>query len=138
MNDLQDTHDVVTVGSESENEESGTGSENPNFDGGLRSTRDTGREGGVDDGEGTAVLGIRNQRPVSEKESEEDEHSVGDIVSSVSERRGTGSQDLKERVEMLDLVGVRLDTVVSSLHSLVSSRSGLSVLQSVNIDGRSV
>ena len=39
---------------------------------------------------------------------------------------------------MLDFVGVLSDGEISSLHSLSCARSSLSVLQSVDVDGRSV
>lgn len=67
-----------------------------------------------------------------------DEHGVGDIVGTVSEGSGARGENLKERVKVLDLVGVRSDGVVSRFHSLVRSASGLSSLQTVNIDGGSV
>ena len=89
-------HDVVTVGNETDGDGSGKNGELPDgyrsFGGGGIS----GRPGRV------------NDSPRTDR--------VSDIVGTVGERCGTGSQDLDERVSVFDLVRVLFGVGVDSFH----------------------
>ncbi|GAO47292.1 hypothetical protein G7K_1501-t1 [Saitoella complicata NRRL Y-17804] len=105
------THDVVTVGRETDNDGGTTERENPDGDIGLGARNNTTLPNLVDNDKGT--------------------DSVGDIISTVSERRGTSRQNLQERVEVLSLVIILRSTSVhlsDANGTLVTSVLGTSLL----------
>jgi hypothetical protein len=108
-----DLHDVVAVGDETKRQGSGQNSELPDGNGSLRLGGATGAPSTVDDGPGT--------------------DSVTDIVGTVGERSGTGSENLDEGVCVLDLVGVFLSMAVDTLHTGTFGGSVDTSLSSVNI-----
>lgn len=96
-------HDVVTVGPDTKSNTGTTEAENPNRDSRLGTLKRARAPDLVDGGIGT--------------------NGVGDIVSTVGERGGTGSHDLDEGVEVLGLVVVVRDVGVDS--SKIASEDGL-------------
>jgi hypothetical protein len=92
-----DLHDIVSVGDQTERQGSGENSQLPDGDRGLGLGGVTGGPGRVDDSPGT--------------------DSVTDIVGTVSEGSSAGSENLDERVGVLDLVGVLLSMAVDALHA---------------------
>ena len=108
-----DLHDVVTVGDETERQGGGKDSKLPDGDGSLGAGSLAGVPSAVDDS------------PRSD--------SVTDIVGTVSERGSTGSDDLDERVGVLNLVGVLLGVAVDTLHTLSFGSAVYTSLSSVDV-----
>jgi hypothetical protein len=108
-----DLHDVVTVGDETKRQRSGENSELPNGNRGLGLRCFTSVPGTVDDSPRT--------------------DSVSNIVGAVSEGGSAGSEDLDERVGVLDLVGVLLSVAVDALHTATFGSTVDTSLGSVNV-----
>lgn len=108
-----DLHDVVTVGDETDGDGSGKNGELPD---GYRSF-----SGGRISGRPSRV----NDSPRTDR--------VSDIVGTVSEGCGTGSQDLDERVSVFDLVRVLLGVGVDSFHPVSFGGTGDTRLSGVDI-----
>jgi hypothetical protein len=106
-------HDVVTVGDKTDGNAQSQNSELPDGDCGLGSNGVTSRPGRVDSSPGA--------------------DRVTDIIGTVSEGGSAGSQDLDERVGVLDLVGVLLGGIVNTLHALTLGGTGNTALSSVDI-----
>lgn len=107
-------HDVVTVGDETD-----TNGQSNHSD--LPERHRLARLGG-----GTSAPGSVHTGP--------DTDSVADIVGTVGERGGTGSDNLDEGVQVFGLVGVLLGVVVDAGHTLAfgsALNTDLSVVMSV-------
>lgn len=114
----EDSHDVVSVGSQSEDDHGSSESEDPDGSLSLGGQGSSGFPNGVDGR-------VRTD-------------SVGDIVSSVSEGSSAGGENLEEGVEVLGLVGVLLSGRVHSLESRDLGLGSSFGLEGVNVDRGSV
>lgn len=108
-----DAHDVVSVGDETDAEDDGDDGELPGVDGGLGGLSAAGGPGLVDDGPRT--------------------DSVTDVVGTVGERGSAGSEDLDERVGVLDLVGVLGGVGVDTSHAVTLGGSLKTRLSGVDV-----
>lgn len=108
-----DFHNVETVGAQPERNGQGENGELPRLDGEFGGSGITGFPSGV------------NDSPRSDR--------VSDIVGTVGERSGTGSDDLDERVRVFDLVGVFFSVRVDLLHSSTFRSTGDTSLRGVNV-----
>jgi len=108
-----DLHDVVSVGDETDRDGSGKDSELPDGNGGFSLSGGTGRPSTVDNSPRT--------------------DRVSDIVGTVSEGCGTGSEDLDERISVLDLVRVLFGVGVNSFHSVTFGSTRDTRLSGVDI-----
>lgn len=106
-------HDVVTVGAETERNTDSKNSQLPDGNRGLGSSGLTSRPGSIDSSPGA--------------------DGVTDIVGTVSEGSSAGSENLDERVGVLNLVGVLLGSGIDTLHTLTLGGTGNTRLGSVNI-----
>jgi hypothetical protein len=108
-----DLHDVVAVGDETERQRGGQDSELPDGHGRLGLCCVAGGPGRVDDGPGA--------------------DSVTNVVGAVGKRGSAGSQDLHERVRVLDLVGVLGRMAVHTLHTLALGSAVDTSLRGVDV-----
>lgn len=107
------SHDVVTVSDETETDSQGNDSDLP---------------------QGHISLSAHSlaSRP-SRVHGSPDTDSVSDIVSTVRERCGTGGDDLNERVEVLNLVGVLRSMCVDTFHAATFRGSEDTDLSTVDV-----
>jgi hypothetical protein len=106
-------HDVVTVGAEAERNPESKDSQLPDGDRGLGTSSLASRPGRIDSSPGA--------------------DRVTDIVGTVGEGSSAGSENLDERVGVLDLVGVLLGSGIDTLHTLTLRGADNTRLGSVDV-----
>jgi hypothetical protein len=106
-------HDVVSVSAKTDGNANGQDSKLPDGHGGLGCSGGTGGPGRVDGSPGA--------------------DRVTDIVGTVSEGSSASSDNLNERVGVLDLVGVLLGVGIDTLHALTLGSTLVTTLGSVDI-----
>lgn len=111
--DLLTLHDVVSIGDKTNGDGRGEDSQLPDIDGGGGLGGITGGPGTIDDSPGT--------------------DGVSNIVGAVSEGCSASSEDLDERIGVLNFVGVLLSVCIDARHAFALGSTSNTTLSGVDV-----